>query len=255
MQTHIDALQAQLALQQNAPTPTADQLRVAAIRRAVITEAVERVAARRGIVATPAMMDAEYTRIVALLGGQDKVKDILDNKLHWSEAQYRDLIIRPSVLMNQLQADLEKEAPVQTDVKAKAQRILDQLKKGADFAKLAKANSEDASSAQGGDLGFFARGAMVKPFEDAAFSLKKGELYPELVQSQFGYHIIQVTDVKKDASGTVIQVRARHILLKTQTVDLLGNTLIAEIKSMRYWQFIHTDAGVKTGLDNSGSNG
>ena len=65
-----------------------------------------------------------------------------------------------------------------------------------DFAKLAKENSKDPGSAQnGGDLGFFARGAMVKPFEDAAFALKVNEI-SDVVQSDFGLHIIKLAEIK-----------------------------------------------------------
>ncbi len=81
--------------------------------------------------------------------------------------------------------------------KAKAQALLDTVKKApATFAEVAKANSQDPSSAvKGGDLDFFARGAMVKPFEDAAYAMKKGDI-SALVESDFGFHIIQLTDIK-----------------------------------------------------------
>jgi peptidyl-prolyl cis-trans isomerase D len=92
--------------------------------------------------------------------------------------------------------------------KEKAQSLLESLKKtpGA-FADLAKKNSQDAGSAgKGGDLGFFGKGAMVKPFEDAAYSLKKGEI-SGLVQSEFGFHIIQLTDIKSASSSDFNQLR------------------------------------------------
>ena len=83
----------------------------------------------------------------------------------------------------------------------KAQSILEAIKKNpASFADSAKKNSQDPGSAvKGGDLGFFARGAMVKPFEDAAYALNKGEI-SGLVQSDFGFHIIQLTDIKSATS-------------------------------------------------------
>ncbi|MDB5861057.1 MAG: Rotamase [Ramlibacter sp.] len=89
------------------------------------------------------------------------------------------------------QADKDK-------ARAKAEELLAQVKKNPDsFAEVAKKNSQDpGSAAQGGDLDFFGRGAMTKPFEDAAFALKqKGEISP-LVESEFGYHIIKLTDIK-----------------------------------------------------------
>lgn len=66
---------------------------------------------------------------------------------------------------------------------------------GEDFAKLAKENSEDGSADNGGDLGFFRKGDMVKPFEDTAFGLEKEQI-SDIVETQFGYHIIKVTDKK-----------------------------------------------------------
>lgn len=78
------------------------------------------------------------------------------------------------------------------DSEAKARDVLADLRKGADFATVAKAKSSDGSARDGGDLGFFTRGDMVPEFSDAAFALKAGEVTKEPVKSQFGYHIIKV---------------------------------------------------------------
>jgi peptidyl-prolyl cis-trans isomerase D len=81
--------------------------------------------------------------------------------------------------------------------RAKAGSLLAAVRKAPKtFAEVARKNSDDTGSAQrGGDLDFFARGAMVKPFEDAAFALQKGEI-SDIVESDFGFHIIMLTDVK-----------------------------------------------------------
>lgn len=104
----------------------------------------------------------------------------------------------------------EKSAPadVRAKAKAKAESLLAEVKKNpAGFADLAKKNSDDPGSAErGGDLDFFGRGAMVKPFEDAAFGLKPGET-SGVVESDFGYHIIQVTGARGGDSKTFEQVR------------------------------------------------
>ena len=73
-----------------------------------------------------------------------------------------------------------------------AVNLHNQLKEGADFAELALKNSKCPSGRAGGDLGFFGRGQMVKPFEDAAFSLEAGTI-SDPVQTQFGYHLIKRT--------------------------------------------------------------
>ncbi len=107
--------------------------------------------------------------------------------------------------------------------KAKAENILKELKAGKDFAEAAKANSEDPGSKDnGGELGFFKKGQMVPEFEKAAFEGKVGEVYPTLVETQFGYHIIKVTEKKSD--GT--EVKASHILIK----NIPGEKTRADLK-------------------------
>lgn len=73
---------------------------------------------------------------------------------------------------------------------AQAKEVLEKLKNGESFAKLAEQYSLDGSRKRGGDLGFFNRGIMVREFEDAAFKLNKGEV-SGIVKTQFGYHIIK----------------------------------------------------------------
>ena len=81
--------------------------------------------------------------------------------------------------------------------KAKAEDLLKKINAGADFAELARANSDCPSATQGGDLGYFNRGQMVPAFEKVAFTLKPGQI-SDIVETQFGYHIIKVTDRKND---------------------------------------------------------
>lgn len=95
--------------------------------------------------------------------------------------------------------------------KAKAESIVVQLreKDGKNFAELAKAESQDpGSAANGGDLGSFSRGMMVKPFEDAVFSLKPGEI-SDPVRTDFGFHVIQTTSVKPSSIKPFDEVRGQ----------------------------------------------
>ncbi|HEY9380733.1 MAG TPA: SurA N-terminal domain-containing protein [Burkholderiales bacterium] len=127
----------------------------------------------------------------------------------------------------QYEARVAPQAKAREEARAKAQMVLDEVRKDpSKFAELAKQYSQDPGSAeQGGDLGFFARGAMVKPFEDAVFKLKPGEIAP-LVESDFGFHIIQLTEVKP---GVREERRARHILLNAPSAGKDSTTARAEI--------------------------
>ncbi|MGZ9583220.1 foldase protein PrsA [Paenibacillus marinisediminis] len=94
-----------------------------------------------------------------------------------------------------------KASHILVDTKEEADAILKELKGGADFATLAKEKSKDPSKDNGGDLGYFGRGAMVPEFEEAAFNLKVGEI-SDVVQTKYGYHIIKVTDKKEAKTPT-----------------------------------------------------
>ena len=101
------------------------------------------------------------------------------------------------------------------DAQKRAEDILKQIQNGVDFATLAQEYSEDPGSAsQGGDLDWFKKGAMVKEFEEAAFSLQKGEVTSQLVKTQYGYHIIKKIDERSDE-----EIRASHILIKTRQAE------------------------------------
>ena len=83
------------------------------------------------------------------------------------------------------------------ETKEIAQSLIRDLAAGGDFAKLAKAESKDPGSAKnGGDLGWFSATSMVKPFSDAVAALQKGQVTPEPVQTQYGWHVIQLQDVR-----------------------------------------------------------
>lgn len=131
-------------------------------------------------------------------------------------AQAEDQLIQQAYLLKEIDKKITpealkarydkfvKETPPEEEVHARhilvktedeAKKIIAELAKGGDFAKIAKEKSTDtASGPQGGDLGFFKKGEMVAEFADAAFAMKKGEVSKTPVKTQFGYHIIKVED-------------------------------------------------------------
>ena len=105
--------------------------------------------------------------------------------------------------------------------KKKALRVLKLARKGDDFIELARTHSEGPSKNSGGDLGWVKKGAMISSFEDAAFSLRKGEI-SGLVKTDYGYHIIKVVDRRKAKNGTLDEARdeIKNVLFKNKYEDI-----------------------------------
>jgi peptidyl-prolyl cis-trans isomerase C len=121
----------------------------------------------------------------------------------------------------------EDTPEIKAEKRAKIADLKKQIDGGADFAKLAAENSSCPSKTKGGDLGLFERGKMVKPFEDAAFSLKKGEV-SDIVETPFGYHLILVTDIQPARVMTLDEVKdnVRSFLERQQKEEALNKYLV-----------------------------
>ena len=110
---------------------------------------------------------------------------------------------------------LPKTATARDEAEAKAEidRVFKEAKAGEGFAELARVYSDGPSGSRGGDLGFFGKGRMVKPFEEVAFALKAGEISAP-VKTQFGWHIIKAEETRGEADS--LEVHARHILIEVR---------------------------------------
>jgi len=111
------------------------------------------------------------------------------------------------------------------------QKAAERIQKGEAFEQVAKEVSQDGSALQGGDLGYFGRGRVVPEFEKVAFSLEKGQL-SDIVQTQFGYHLIKVED-RRPAGTKLFQEVASGIegLLKRMKAESLGRDYIEKLRA------------------------
>ena len=159
---------------------------------------------------TPEQADVQY--VVLDLDTLKARVSVSDDELRRS---YKENIQRYSTPQERrashilIKAEASASADEKKAARAKAEQLLAQLQKNpAQFAELARKNSDDpGSGANGGDLDFFARGDMVKPFEEAAYGLKPGQI-SGLVESEFGFHIIQLTGVRGGETKPFEAVRA-----------------------------------------------
>lgn len=165
----------------------------------------------------------------------------ISKRYGWNLDTYMQKIISTMVLQNKLNDKVSLDQKAREDIRNQAQKVLDQIKAGAKFEDMAKQYGQDGTAAAGGDLGWFAKGDMVPQFETAAFALKKGELSPVLVETEYGYHIIRVNDIKtekvKDSKGKLVDTKkidASHILFRFPSVDTYLTQLSKQSKTLLY---------------------
>lgn len=126
--------------------------------------------------------------------------------------------------------------------RAKLGQLKKQIKGGADFAELAKQSSDCPSKERGGDLGFFPRGQMVKPFEQAAFKLNPGEV-SEVVETEFGYHLIKIEEKKPAKTVSLDEAKANITVYLTQEKVNSGiESFLAEAKNKAVIKILNQQA-------------
>jgi peptidyl-prolyl cis-trans isomerase D len=193
----------------------------------------------------PAQLKAEYAVLNAdVVAAQVSVSDA-DIAAFYESNKDKRFTAEEQRRASHILINLKKGAPAaeQAIAKAKAQALLDQVRKEpASFAKVAKENSQDPGSAErGGDLEFFGVGAMTKEFEGAAYKLNKGEI-SDLVQTEFGYHIIMLTDLKPatvrpldEVKGDITAELKKPLISKkyAEMAEIFNNTVDDQSDSLK----------------------
>ncbi|MGL5749711.1 MAG: peptidylprolyl isomerase [Paraclostridium sp.] len=173
------------------------------------------------------MIASKYIEQESQVSDEDAKSYYNKNKDEFEQVQASHILIKTIDENGEpLSDDAKKEA------KELAEDVLKKALEGEDFAELAKKYSEDASSVSGGDLGFFGRGQMVAEFEESSFKLNKGQIESELVETQYGYHIIKKIDEKIQSLDEVKDSLKEQLTLDKQdsTVDRLMKEYNVEVK-------------------------
>jgi peptidyl-prolyl cis-trans isomerase C len=178
-----------------------------------------------------ALRDAFFDAGIANAVTEDAAKKIYDEKI------------------GQMKPEQEIHARhILVETEAEAKEIEERLKKGEDFATLAKEKSKDSNS-EGGDLGFFTHGTMLKPFEDAAFALEVGQI-SDPVQTQFGWHIIKVEEKRDQPLPTFDQVKEA---IMAQLVQQKAQEVVTGLRSTAKIEVVDPD--LKKSMDSGVLNG
>jgi peptidyl-prolyl cis-trans isomerase D len=153
-------------------------------------------------------------------------EDHLDAFKQEKEVRARQILFK--VPKNATEAEVKK-------IEKKAEAVLKEAQEGKDFATLAKKYSEGPAKSKGGDLGYVGAGKMAKPFEEAAFKLKKGEI-SGLVRTPAGFHIINVEDIKEAGTKSLDEVRPeiKEILVKQASTELADEKALSLVDQMPY---------------------
>lgn len=188
-----------------------------------LTESDVRIQIERGL-AIQQLIDKEVRTKVKI--GDEEAKSYYDANPQLFQQPEQ---VKASHILVKVDADAPQEK--KDEARKKIESVQKKAKEGEDFASLAKTYSEGPSGPKGGDLGYFRRGQMVKPFEDAAFDLKPNQT-SDIVETQFGYHLIKVVDKKpaqKVAYADVKEQLSEH--LKKQKMDTEASTYIQSLRS------------------------
>ncbi|MGD9187019.1 MAG: peptidylprolyl isomerase [Desulfobacteraceae bacterium] len=176
----------------------------------------------------------QQSKIQALLDQEiiSKIKIKEDEAKAYFDANSAQFDQKETVRARHILMKVEKTADEKT--KAEARKKLAEVQKkimaGEDFAEMAKQHSQGPSNVKGGDLGYFGKGQMVKPFEEVAFKLAAGEV-SDIVETRFGYHLIKVVDRKASKKAVYTDQKQKIMAkMKNERIQKEVNTFITKLR-------------------------
>ncbi len=215
--------------------PTAEDLEQISLSRMIRNEFTRQLSKTYNIKVSDLELEQEINKIIDQSESPENVEEILKDLYNWTKEDLKEQVLYYYLLRDKLQQSLIADENLAENINAenKIKEVFDKLTNEEDtFENLAKEYGEDATASQGGYLGFFKKGEMVSGFEQAAFALEAGQV-SEIVETEFGYHIIKVID--RRGEGDDLEVEASHILIKTVDLDEYINKMI---KDSRIYIFV-----------------
>ena len=196
--------------------PTDDEISDQVLSRLMANKLIDKIAEEYNIEVTGEEMISFKDSLIAQFTSEDEARKELETRYGWTLEKYLERVGEPILKEQKLQQVFTEKEVDQNDkfateevsashilfmedasttkaqAKTKAEEVLQKIKDGANFSEMAKQYGTDSTKDQGGDLGWFARGAMVPEFETAVFAMEPGQLSDKLVETSFGYHIVRM---------------------------------------------------------------
>lgn len=177
-----------------------------------------------GLSLNRADVDQTYTAQILQGGSAEEATAAIRRLYEWTPAEFKDNVLRIVVAREKIREKLSFDETLNRTARLQAERVYALVKAGdKPFDELAKAYSQDAYAANGGDLGFVVRGEQLKEIDDAAFALEVGQV-SDIIHTKYGFHILKVEE-KKTANGQD-QIRLRQIFTAAPSVDERINAAI-----------------------------
>ncbi len=217
IQTLSNFYQKEAALDPEIELPSYEDTKKHILNRLVENKLLKKLAASYNAHPTDQEVETQINALAQELGGAIAFENQLQELYNWTVKDFKQKIILPLLLKQKVEIAITADDRINKEARDRAQQILN-LTATEDFGLLAEQHSQDVTALQKGDLGYFSRGEMVPEFEKVAFTLQVGEV-SGLIETQFGFHIIKVTEQLKNDDGEIEQVRAQHILIRAKDID------------------------------------
>ncbi|HBO16820.1 MAG: Foldase protein PrsA [Candidatus Moranbacteria bacterium GW2011_GWE2_35_2-] len=204
------------------------------LNKLIADKVIELVAEENKIIISKEDVDQNVSRKIEEFGNEEKIKNNLEKLYGWSMEDFKKKIVRPSLYRDEMEKIIQKEYNQKENDKQKdrMQQAWEKLSNGGDFVSIVKEFSQGETAEQGGELGWFSREQILDELAETSFSLKEGGR-SGVIESELGYHIIEVEEKKIENDKELIRVR-QIFRPKTNLNDWLNE----EMKKRKVWIFI-----------------